>query len=115
MGHHLQARELPVLFLSVRGLKSKSDLTSKFLTLFRQVGTLETDKLQDLSADDELCLIFDRLSDHCIIILDNADDLFECGVSNVKDEVFNLIGEILNRSDKVRFLLTTKESLSFSN
>ena len=115
MGHHLQARELPVYFLSLRGLKSKSDLTSKFLSLFRQTGTLETDKVKDLSADDELCLIFDRLSDRCVIILDNADDLLECGEANVKEEVFNFIGEILNRSDQVNFLLTTRESLSFLN
>ena len=115
VGHHFQERELPVFFLSLRGLKSKSDLTSKFLSLFRQAGTLKTDKLQDLSVDDELCSIFDRLSDRCFIILDNADDLFECGVPDVKDEVFNLIGEILNRSEKVKFLLTTRESLSFLN
>ena len=108
VGLKLQARELPVFFLSLRGLKSKSDLTSKFLTLFRQD---ETVKLQDLSADDELSLIFERLSDHCVIILDNAGDLLECGVPNVKDEVFNLIAEILNRNDKVNFLLTTRESL----
>ena len=115
VAHHLQALELPVYFLSLRGLKSKIDLTSKFLSLFRQAGTLESDKLQDLSADDELCLIFDRLSDRCVIILDNADDLFENGVSNVKEEVFNLIEEIVNRSDKVHFLLTTREALSFLN
>ena len=115
VGHHLQARDLPVYFLSLRGLKSKSDLASKFLSLFRQRGTLETDKLQDLSTDDELCLIFDKLSDRFVIILDNADDLLECGEPNVKEEVFNLIGEIVNRSDKVHFLLTTRESLSFLN
>ena len=115
VGHHLQARELPVFFLSLRGLKTKSDLTSKFLSLFRQAGTLETVKFQDLSADDELCSIFDRLSDRCVIILDNADDLLECGVPNVKEEVFNLIGEFLNRSDKVNFLLTTRESLPYLN
>ena len=115
VGHHLQARELPVYFLSLRGLKSKSDLTSKFLSLFRQAGKLETDKLHDLSADDELCAIFGTLSDRCVIILDNADDLLECGVTNVKEEVFNLIGEILNRSDKVHFVLTTRESLPFLN
>ena len=71
--------------------------------------------MQDLSADDELCLIFDRISDRFFIILDNADDLLECGEPNVKEEVFNLIGEIVNRSDKVHFLLTTRESLSFLN
>ena len=75
VGHQLQARELSVSFLSLRGLKSKSDLTSKFLSLFRQAEILDSDKqLHDLSTDDELCLIFDRLSDRCVIILDNADD-----------------------------------------
>ena len=106
MGHHLQARELPVYFLSLRGLKSKGDLTSQFLLLFRQAGALES---KGLSADDELCSIFDRLSDRCVIILDNADDLLE--VANVKDEVLNLLEKILNHSDKVQFLLTTRESL----
>ena len=115
VGHHLQARELPVYFLSLRGLRSKSDLTSKFLSLFRQAGTLETDKLHDLSADDELCLIFGTLSDRCVIILDNADDLLESDEPDVKEKVFNLIGEILNRSDKIHFLLTTRESLPFLN
>jgi len=115
VGHRLQARELSVYFLSLRGLKSKSDLTSKFLSLFRQAGTLENDKFHDLSTDDELCLIFGKLFHCCVIILDNADELFECGVPNVKEEVIQLIGEILNRSDKVNFLLTTRESLSFLN
>ena len=115
VGHRLQARELPVYFLSLRELKSKSDVTSKFLGLFRQTVALETDKLQSLSTDDELCLIFDRLSDRCVVILDNADDLFECGVPNVKEKVMNLIGEILSRSNNIKFLLTTRESLSFLN
>ncbi|XP_078370488.1 uncharacterized protein LOC144654274 isoform X2 [Oculina patagonica] len=111
VGHHLEALNLPVYFLSLRGLKSKSDLTSKFLSLFRQPGTFETNK--NLPNDDELCLVFDRLLDRCVIILDNADDLFECGEPNVKEEVINLIGDLLIRSDKVNFLLTTRESLSF--
>jgi len=115
VGHRLQACEPPVYFLSLRELKSKSDLTSKFLGLFRQTVTLGTEKLQSLSTDDELCLIFDRLSDRCVVILDNADDLFECGVPDVKEEVMNLIGEILSRSNKIKFLLTTRESLSFLN
>ena len=115
VGHHLLARGLPVFFLSLRGLKSKSDLTYTFLSRFRQAGILEVDKWQDLSADYEFGLIFERLSDHCVIILDNADDLFECGVPNVKEEVLNLIEEILNHSDKVNFLLTTRESLPYLN
>ncbi|KAL9973817.1 hypothetical protein ACROYT_G020320 [Oculina patagonica] len=115
VGHHLKAHDLPVYFLSSRGLKSRSELTSKFLSLFRNSETIETEKLQRLSTDDELGLIFDRLSDRCVIILDNADDLFECGMPNVKEEVVNLIDDLLNRNDKVNFLLTTRESLSFLN
>ena len=106
VGHYLQARELPVYFLSLRGLKSKSDLTSQFLLVFRQAGTLES---KGLSADDELCSIFDRLSDRCVIVLDNADDLLER--ANVKDNVLNFLERILNHSNKVQFLLTTRESL----
>ncbi|KAL9987665.1 hypothetical protein ACROYT_G002009 [Oculina patagonica] len=115
VGHHLQAQGLPVYFLSLRGLKSKSDLTSKLLGLFRQSTTLQDEQFraQRLSADDELCSIFDEIVDRCVIILDNSDDLFESGMPNVKEEVVNLIGEILNRSDKVTFLLTTRESLRF--
>ena len=111
VGHRLQDRGVPVYFCSLRGLKSKGDLTSKLLSLFR------SDKLptQHLTTDDELGFIFERLTDRFVLILNNADDLFECGVPNVKEEVIDLIGEILNRSKNVDFLLTTRESLSFLN
>ena len=105
VGHRLQARELPVYFLSLRGLKSKSDLTSKFLSLFRKGGTLETDKLQDLSADDELCFIFDRLPDYCVVILDNVDDLLEWGLPNVKEEVFFINFHIIFKSYMVKLII----------
>ena len=115
VGHHLKAQGLPVYFLSLRGLVSKGDLTSKFLGLFRQYATLEDEQLpvQHLSPDDELCKFFCEVADHCVFILDNADDLFECGVPKVKEEVINLIGEILNCNDKVTFLLTTRESIGY--
>lgn len=116
VGHDLQAQGLPVYFLSLRGLKSKGDLTSKFLGLLRRSTTLKDDHqalAQSLSADDELCSIFDEMSDRCFFILDNADDLLESGEPNVKEEIINLLEEILNRSDKVTFLLTTRESLRF--
>ena len=113
VGHRLQAQGLPVYFLSLRGLTLKSDLTSKLLGLFRRSKTFQSD--QRLSADDELCSLFDEISDPCIFIFDNADDLFESGMLNVKEEVINLIGEILDHSNKVTFLLTTRESCEFLN
>ena len=113
VGHRLKAQGLPVYFLSLRGLTLKSDLTSKLRGLFRRSKTFQSD--QRLSADDELCSIFDEISDPCTFILDNADDLFESGMPNVKEEVINLIAEILDHSNKVTFLLTTRESCEFLN
>ena len=111
VGHQLKAQGLPVYFISLRGLRLKSDLTSKLLGFFSQSATLS----QRLTADDELCSIFDQLSDRCVCILDNVDDLIESGIPNVKEDVVHLIEEILNRSNKVKFLLTTRESFEFFN
>ena len=111
IGHRLQAQGLPVYFISLRGLRLKSDLTSRFLGLFTHSATAS----QRLTADDELCSILAQIANPFVFILDNADDLFESGLPDVKEEVIDLIGEILNRSDKVTFLLTTRESCQFLN
>lgn len=109
VGHQLQNRGLPVYFISLRGLKSKGDLTSKLLSHFR-TGESEN---QNLTPADEIGFIFKRLSDPCVLILDNADDLLECGEPNIKEETVNLLKDILNRSEKVKFLLTTRESMAY--
>ena len=112
IGHRLQAQEgLPVYFISLRGLRLKSDLTSRFLGLFTHSATTS----QRLTADDELFSILAEIANPFICILDNADDLFESGLPDVKEEVVDSIGEILNCSDKVTFLLTTRESFEFLN
>ena len=112
VGNQLQAQGLPVYFFSLRGLRLKSGLTSELLDLFSQISATLSHRL---TADDKLCSIFDQISGRCVCILDNADDLIESGIPNVKEDVFNLIEEFLNRSDKVTFLLTTRESCEFLN
>ena len=98
----------------MRGLKSKADLTSKFLGLHRQDLSLTNDQTsRQLSPDDELCQTFSNISDSLVCILDNADDLLETGSPNVKDEVIDLLEEIMRRNEKVKFLLTCRESLQF--
>ena len=109
VGHQLQKLDLPVYFISLRGLTSKGDFTSKLLSHFR---TGES-KNQSLTPADEIGFIFATLSDPCVLILDNADDLLECGEPNVKEETLNLLKDILNRSEKVKFLLTTRESMAY--
>ena len=111
IGHRLQAQGLLVYFISLRGLRLKSDLTPRFLGLFAHSATAS----QRLTADDELCSILAQIANPFVFILDNADDLFESGLPDVKEEVIDLIGEILNCSDKVTFLLTTRESFEFLN
>ncbi len=114
VGHHLQSLGLPVCFLSLRGLKSKSDLTLKFLGLLRQFLPFSNDQpSQQLSLDDELCQMFCGISDSLVCILDNADDLLESGAPNVKDEVIDLLEEILRSNEKVTFLVTSRESFEF--
>ena len=111
IGHRLQAQGLPVYFISLRGLRLKSDLTPRFLGLFAHSVTAS----QRLTADDELCSILAQIANPFVFILDNVDDLFESGLPDVKEEIIDLIGEILNCSDKVTFLLTTRESFEFLN
>ena len=114
VGHHLQSKGIPVYFLSLRGLRLKADLTSKLLSFLRTSSSNEPCS-QPLSLDDELCELFSRVEDRCIFILDNADDLLENGATDVKEQVVNLLGEILGRNERVTFILTTRESLEFIN
>ena len=115
VGHHLHSQGLPVYFLSLRGLHSKADLTSKLLSFFRRPTTNDQQQQQRLSLDDELFQLVNEISDPFVLILDNADDLLESGMSKVKEDFTHFLEEILRRNKKVAFLITTRESLEFMN
>ncbi|XP_022810303.1 uncharacterized protein LOC111347314 isoform X1 [Stylophora pistillata] len=55
VGHRLQAQDLPVCFVSLRGMRLTSDLTSKFLGLFTPQSVSESQRLKE---NNELCWIF---------------------------------------------------------
>ena len=113
VGHEIQSRGLPVFWLSLRGLRSKADLTSKLLSFFRQPSK-NTFAAQHLSRDDELCQLFNEISDDLVFILDNADDLLESGLPKVnREEVIKFLEEILRRNQNVKFAITTRESFGF--
>ena len=114
VGHHLHSQGLPVYFLSLRGLQSKADLTSKLLGFFRRPATNDQQK-QRPSVDDELFQLFNEISDPFVLILDNADDLLESGMAKVKEDFTHFLEEILRRAEKVTFVITTRESLEFMN
>ena len=113
VGHALQSQRLPVYWVSLRGLQSKADLTSKFLRLLRQPTIKNKPSYQRLSLDDETCQLFSEISKQSAFILDNADDLLESGRPKVKEEVMQLLEEILWQNPRVTFIVTTRESLEF--
>ena len=116
VGHQLQFKEFPVYFFSLRGLQSKTDLTSKLLSFFRRPSTQVQDQIpQRLSIDEELFQLLSEISNEFVMILDNADDLLESGATNVKEEFIKFLEAILSRATKVTFVITTRESLEFMN
>ena len=115
VGHHFNSQGLPVYFLSLRGLQSNADLTSKLLSFFRRPATDDQQQKQRLSLDDELFQILSESLDPFVLILDNADDLLESGVALVKEDFTHFLEEILRRTEKVTFVITTRGSLEYMN
>ena len=115
VGHDLQSKGMPVCWLSLRELKTKTDLTSKLLSFVKPSVRNDHPSLSYPSLDDQLCLLLSEISDRSIFILDNADNLLEDGEPGVKKEVIGLLKEILRRSKATIFAVTTRESLGFLN
>ncbi|XP_068752729.1 LOW QUALITY PROTEIN: uncharacterized protein [Montipora capricornis] len=115
VGHQLQSRRFPVCFLSLRGLQTKAHLTSKLFSLVRQAILSQRSESQPLSFEDELIETLGSISDSCVFILDNVDDLLESGFPNVKEDVLQLFEEILTRNKKITLVVTTRESFEFIN
>ena len=111
--HALQTQGLPAYWVSLRGLQSKADLTSKILSLLRQPTINNQPSDQRLSHDDEICQLFNKISKQSVLILDNADDLLESGWPNVKKQVIQLLEEILRQNPRVTCIVTTRESFEF--
>ncbi|XP_020612424.1 uncharacterized protein LOC110050800 [Orbicella faveolata] len=111
VGHHLHSQGMPVYYLSLRGLQSKADLASKLLSLFRPPVARDEQNQLRLSSDDEVCYLLSGISDNFTIILDNADEL----LSEEADMKVNFLKDILRRTEKVTFVITTRESLESIN
>ena len=114
VGHRLHSQALPVYFLSLRGVQSKTDLTSKLLSLFRRPAANDQPS-QHISLDDKLFQVFNEISHRFVLILDNADEVFESGVPKVKDDFINFLDDILRQTEKMTFVITTRESFEFMN
>ena len=110
VAHDLQSQGLSVCFLSLQGLASKYELTSKLLSFFRQSSSKNhTNTNKDLSIDEQVLEHFSKVSEKCVVILDNADEVL--GLSNTKEEILPLLERILVQNSNVKLIVTTREHL----
>ena len=114
VGHDLHSRGLPVYYISLRGLQSTADLASQFLSLFGRPAATGLQNQQRLSINNEVFRLFNKMSDSFALILDNADDLLSRG-PEMKEHFTHFLEEILRRTKKVTFLISTTQSLEFMN
>lgn len=114
VAHDLQSQGLSVCFLSLQGLASKYELTSKLLSSFRQSSSKNhTNTNKDLSIDEQVLEHFSKVSEKCVVILDNADEVL--GLSNTKEEILPLLERILVQNSNVKLIVTTREHLELAD
>lgn len=112
VGHDLHSQGLPVYYISLQGLQSTADLASQFLSLFGRHAAIGQQHQQRLSIDHEVFRLFSKISDSFALILDNADDLLSRG-PEMKEDFTHFLEEILRRTKKLTFLISTRQSLEF--
>ena len=108
VAHHLQEKNIPAYFVSVRGMESKEDLVSKLLSMFaddKQVGHISS------SHFSIQCL--QQVQNPFVLLFDNADVLLESGDTKRKEHVLQFIDEILTHCKQIKLVLTTRESLDY--
>ena len=110
VAHHLQEKNIPVYFASVRGMESKEDLVSKLLSMFA-----DDTRVGHVSSSHLIIQYLQQIQNPLVLILDNADDLLESGDTRRKENVLQFIEEILTHCKQIKLLLTTRESLDFLN
>ena len=105
VGNELHFQGKTVYHLELRRVQNKKELISKFLCNFKV-----SPNCRDLEPEDSLFYQLSQVNDHLYFILDNADRLLE---PNVRDDVINLIKEILTKFSNLTFIVTTRESPTF--
>ena len=114
VGHHLHSQGLPVYHISLQGLQSTADLASQFLSLFGRPTATGQQNQQRHSIEHEVFRLFSEMSDSFALILHNADDLLSGG-PEMKEDFTHFLQEILRRTKKVTFLISTRQSSEFMN
>jgi len=110
VAHDLRAMEIPVFFISLRGMRRKDDLLSKLLSIFAVTKKMPHPQI---STSDWLIQCLQQLQNRFVLILDNADDLLESRDAKLKDEVLRFVDEMVTRCSHIKLLVTTRGSLDY--
>ena len=99
--------ETPVYYASLRGMTTIDDLISRLLYIFGDRNSAFQIKLQPC---DWLIDCLEQVQGPFALLLDDADELLDCGDVKVRKDVFVLIGRIL-QCNNVKLLIASYESL----
>ena len=108
VAHQLREKNIPAYFVSVRGMESKEDLVSKLLSMFA-----DDKRVRHISSSHLIIPYLQQVQNPFVLILDNADDLLECGETRRKDVLQFIEHEILAHCKQIKLLLTTRGSLDY--
>ena len=116
VAHHLQSLGHPIYHSAFRGKNSKDEFISKLLSIFQ--SSSKSSASVYLTPADKLLSIFREIPCRFFLVLDNLDDILSCksddsATTCVKDELVDLIRELLDNCPTVTLATTTRESLQF--
>ena len=116
VAHHLQSLGHPVYYSTFLGKSSKDEFISKLLSIFQSISKSSASVY--LTPADKLLSIFREIPCRFFLVLDNLDDLLsgksdDSATTCVKDELVDLIRELLDNCPTLTLATTTRESLQF--
>ena len=106
VGHQLDSKGLPVLFLSLRGVKTVNEMARQMLNVSQQANQ---GSFHRTPPTDRVLQWFSSVSGPLFLFFDNADDLLEAQ----KEEFLQFLQNIIKSCKTVKLLCTTRASLEY--
>ena len=106
VGHQLDSKGLPVLLLSLRGVKTVNEMARQMLNMSQQTNQRSFDQTPPT---DRVLQWISSVSSPLFLFLDNADDLLEAQ----KEEFLQFLQDIIKSCKTVKLLCTTRASLEY--
>ena len=109
LGHRLESNGIPTIFASLKSVATAKSFVSKYLDLF-EIKMQE--RPNNIQSREHLCSHFSKMSDRCVLIFDNVDDLLSSDGS-IKSEFLDTIATLTQSNPKLRIVCTSRENMSY--